>query len=239
MRLLQMDFQPLFMSGLCLRKVDRSLWSAIQKKVVPLKRPSCSICGFVAETKRGIIHADEVWSFANPPTVVLVDIRPLCVNCHDCKDYCDFLRRVSQTKASTSRSISIIEHYCAINSCNYFDFDEDFKLAMARKNFIEATYGWNFKKHVIVEYGKWDRALDKPRLSDPEKVLIRSLYKDRDGEILIRGKSLGSFAAAVRFLQSIQLADRAAIIQEMQDFVREEYDDDEVLSEADDGIQFL
>lgn len=238
MRKLQMDFQPLFMSGLCLRRTDRSLWSGIQKNIVPAKRPVCSICGFVAETKRSLIHADEVWTFPEPPKVFLIDIRPLCVQCHDAKDYADFLRRINQGKASPSRSTSIIDHYCAVNGFSADDFDADFKEALARVDRLNFDYKWNFDRNVVVDYGKWDRPADRPRLSDAEKKLVRALYRDREDPIEAGSTSLATFASAIRHLQSLHISERADAIREMQDFVLEETEGDGGLSEADEGVQF-
>jgi len=216
MRLLQMDFQPLFMSGRGLRKADKSLWSKVQKDVVRLKRPMCTICGFVAESQRSLIHADEVWHFPGPPKVELTDIRPLCVKCHDAKDYSDFLRRSAQGIASPSRALSIIEHYCSVNNCSIEEFDLDFKIALQIKNEKEKIYRFGFDGPIVVDFGKWGRPANKPILTISEKRLVKNLYVGRDGPIIIQGVSLSNFSSAVRYLQALSLDERGAVIKEMQ-----------------------
>jgi hypothetical protein len=233
-----MDFQPLFMAGHSLRKVDRSHWTVVQKAAVPMKRPVCCVCGFVAETKRSLVHADEVWSFPGSPIVHLVEVRPLCVDCHDAKDYADLLRRVMVGKASASRSLSVIFHYCRINNCDLTDFDNDFRAALIRRQEIEALYRYNFDRKLAVDYGKWDRPPETPRLNPQAKAMLRSLYKDRDEPIVLGERSLSSFGAAVRYLQSLSLESRAAALRGMVDAVSEERDEEDPLVESDEGVQF-
>jgi len=237
MRLLQMDFQPMFMAGLSLRKVDKSHWAVVRSKVVSLSRPACSLCGFVAKTKRAIIHADEVWSFVKPPGVLLADVRPLCQDCHEAKDFGELLRRIARGDGSASRTIRVISHYCAVNDCSTDEFDEDFKAASLRCREIEKLYGWNLKGDVVVDYGLWDRPADTPRLGQREKELLKRLYVDRDEPIIVGNKSLGTFSVAVRYLQSLPLQDRTGVIAALTEAAREDLEDDEPLIELDEGVQ--
>jgi hypothetical protein len=237
MRRLQMDFQPMIMVGRSLRKVDKSHWTGVQRTVVPVKDATCSVCGFVAE-KRSLIHADEVWSFPEPPTVVLTDIRPLCVNCHEAKDYAELLRRVIQGKASASRSLLVIRHYCEVNNCSTDDFDSDFKAAREQCLEIEKRYGWNLTTKPTIDYGQWDRSPKRPRLTDIEKAAVRKLYRDRDDEIVVNDRRLPTFGAAIRYLQSLTLDLRAQQIAAMQDAVNEECESDDPMTERDEGVQF-
>jgi hypothetical protein len=102
----------------------KSHWeNTVKPSVVPRKQPVCSVCGFVAETKGGFIHADEVWSFPEPPKVLLIDIRPLCIYCHEAKDFGDLLRCIREGKAKASMVSTVMEHYCRINACSRDEFD--------------------------------------------------------------------------------------------------------------------
>lgn len=242
MRRLPMDFQPLFMAGYSLRKRDKSHWeNFVKPSVVPRKQPVCSVCGFVAESKQGLIHADEVWSFAEPPKVLLTDIRPLCVHCHEAKDFGDLLRRIREGKARASMTSTVMEHYCRINGCSRDDFDEDVKAAFAMKNEVEKRYGWGFKwlkGEPEVDYGRWDRPADTPRLTDVEKRQIKLAFAERDEPITVGSTTLKTHASAIRWLQSIKLNERAKFIAAIIDTEEEEAEDDEVMSERDEGIQF-
>jgi hypothetical protein len=193
----------------------------------------------VGETKGGKIHADEVWSFPEPPKVVLIDIRPLCVNCHEAKDYADLLRRIMTGKASASRTSAVLSHYCDVNGCSVEDFDKDVKAAFVAQREAEARYHYGFNLNVEVDYGKWGRPADAPLLTPKEKKLVKQLFYDRDDPIFIGERSLSSFAAAVRYLQSLKLDQRDISIALMQEEVANERDDDEVMSERDDGIDFV
>ena len=238
-RRLSMDFQPLFMAGLSLRKRDRSHWqSVVQPNVVPPKRPSCSVCGFVAETKRGLIHADEVWSFPGFPKVVLVDVRPLCVTCHEAKDYAELLRRILTGKASASRAANVMNRYCDLNGCSAGDFDEDVKAALGAKNHVEKLYQWGFNGGIEVDYGRWDRPAETPRLTDSEKRSMKNIFAHRDEPIVLGGGSLNSFAQAVKYLQSLPLGQRESVMSEIEEAVASERDGDDVVAERDEGIQF-
>jgi hypothetical protein len=205
---------------------------------VPRKRPSCSVCGFVAETNRGLIHADEVWSFPGFPKVVLIDVRPLCVTCHEAKDYAELLCRILNGKASASRAAKVLAHYCDVNGCSTGDFDEDVKAALEAKSNIEKLYRWGFNGGVEVDYGRWDRPAETPRLTDTEKRRMKNLFVDRGEPIVVGDKSLNSFAQAVKYLQSLPLNQRETVMSEIEDVVASERDDDDVITERDEGIQF-
>lgn len=210
----------------------------MKPSVVPRKRPVCSVCGFVSETKGGLIHADEVWSFPEPPKVLLIDVRPLCIYCHEAKDFGDLLRRIREGKAKASMASTVMEHYCRINACSRDDFDEDVKAAFATKGEVEKRYGWGLKGAPEVDYGRWDRPADIPRLTDAEKRQIKLGFAGRDEPITVGSTNLKTPASAIRWLQSIKLDERAKIIAAIIDTVKEEREDDEVMSERDEGIEF-
>jgi hypothetical protein len=225
------------MAGHSLRKRDRSHWqSTVQPSVAPRKRPVCSVCGFVAETKRALIHADEVWSFPEPPRVILTDIRPLCIYCHDAKDYADLLRRIREGKTKASMASTAMEHYCRINACSRDDFDEDVKAALATYREVDKRYGYDLRAPEV-DYGRWDRPADTPRLTDAEKR-HKLAFAGRDEPIIVGPTNLKTHASAIRWLQSIKLDERGKIIAAIIDFVDEEREDDEVMSERDEGIEF-
>lgn len=211
-----MDFQPIFMAGLSLRRLDRSQWSAIRKMVVPAASPACAVCGFIAATKRSLIHADEVWAFPSPKLVILSDVRPLCVECHDAKDYADLLRRIMTGKASPSRSPSVIRHYCETNGCSLDDFDTDYRAALLRKQEIEQRYGWNIGRDVVVDFGRWDRPAERPRLSQAERAFVRTMYNDGYGPLVVGGQTLRTFGAAVRYIQALRLEDRPQLFDDLR-----------------------
>jgi hypothetical protein len=190
------------------------------------------------ETKRGLIHADEVWSFPEPPKVFLTDIRPLCVHCHDAKDYADLLRRIREGKSKASMASTVMEHYCRINACSRDEFDEDVKAALETKREIEERYSWGFKNPPEVDYGRWDRPADIPRLTDSDKRRIKLAFADRDEPIIVGSRRLNSYASAIRWVQSIPLTQRSGIIAAIIDVADEEREDDEVMFERDEGIEF-
>jgi hypothetical protein len=239
MRKLSMDFQPHFMAGLCLRKKDKSHWDCtVRPSVVPLKRPACSICSFVAETDRRLIHADEVWSFPESTKVILTDVRPLCVYCHEAKDYADLLRRIMRGKARASMTSTVMEHYCGLNACSRDDFDEDVAAAFKMMNELERRYFYGIKGSPEVDYGRWDRPADTPQLTVAEKRQIKVAFADRDEPITVGLKSLKTYASAVRWLQSVTLKERSEIIAAIIQFVEEGLDDDEIIKERDEEIEF-
>lgn len=237
-RRLQMDFQPPFMAGLSLRKADKSHWAGtVQKAVVPQERPVCSICGFVAK-KRSLVHADEVWEFPGHPRVILADVRPLCVDCHEAKDYAELLRRVGLGKASASRSLRVIAHYCDVNGCSTSEFDADFKDALRRMQDLDRQYHWNLNKDLQVEYGRWDRPADKPRITRDQTRFLRELFQDREEPIFLGDRPLANFGAAVRHIQSLSVSERKACFSQMADEAGYDFDPEEPILESDEGINF-
>jgi hypothetical protein len=190
-RILQMAFQPVFMSGHRLGKVDRSFWATVRNRVVPKERPTCAICGFVALEKRGLIHADEVWEFPEPPRIVLSNVRPLCVYCHEAKGYDHLLRLIGDGTCAAERAASVQEHYCRINNCTPAEFSEDFRAELTKKRRLEELYGPNAL--LEIDYGKWTPPRRPPKLTSEQRKKTRDLYefwmwiKDEraaDGEIM-------------------------------------------------------
>jgi hypothetical protein len=242
-----MDFQPVFMSGLSLGKRHKSFWqNKIRPSIVPHEAPTCSVCGFKAEERR-LIHADEVWRFPGPPHASLINIRALCVYCHDAKDYGNLLLRIQWGVAAARLAGVVQKHYCKINGCTAEEFDADYKSALEIKHKLENSYGYNCA--VEVDYGKWTpppRPPKLPSLTRRQRQLVRALYKgeapveldrngdpigggswERDDPIVVRDRELNGFAVAVKFLQSLPLEEREAVIEEMKQYVENEDDCDD------------
>ena len=154
-RTLKMDFQPFFMAGRSLSRGHKGFFrNKVRPEIIPRDEPACSICGFKAAERR-LIHADELWDFPGPPHVRLVEIRPLCVYCHDAKDYWHLLLRV-QSGIAVARLAGVVQdHYCNVNSCTPDEFSEDYKLALTQKRKLEELYGNGYDRVVEVDYGKW------------------------------------------------------------------------------------
>ncbi|HVH76626.1 MAG TPA: hypothetical protein VM755_17045 [Stellaceae bacterium] len=245
---LKMEFQPIFMAGHALGKKYKSHWKKIRDRLVPKNCPTCSVCGFVARENRGLIHADEVWEFPGPPKALLTEVRPLCVYCHEAKDYYNLLIRMQNGIAAARLAGIVQEHYCKTNGCTEEEFSADFKAASAEKQRIEKLYGYNCA--VEVSYGKWTPPERPPGLKIPERQAVRTLFVresaieyDKAGEpigggtwyredpIKVRDREIGTFSAAVRWLNSLPPEERAAAIQEMQDAAElaDDYDDGEYL----------
>jgi hypothetical protein len=258
-KILKMEFQPVFMSGRSLGKAYKSFWqNKIRPSIVPREAPICSVCGFKAEERR-LIHADEVWRFPGPPRAVLSEIRPLCVYCHEAKDYGNLLLRIQRGVAAARLAGIVQEHYCKINACTSEEFSEDYKIALEAKENLEKLYGVNCA--VEIDYGKWTpppRPAGLPKLSHSQRNTVRSLYKgeepgelDRDGKpiswvsgereepIVVRDRELSSFGAAVRFLQSLPLKERDAVIEEMKQYIESEddYDDESWIVEHNEALE--
>lgn len=232
-----MDFQPVFMSGYSLRDRDKSHWEhKVRPRVVSREKPTCSVCDFVAETDRKLIHADEVWSFPEPPRVILVNVRPLCVRCHEAKDYADLLRRIKQGLAGASRAELIINHYCQINECTPNDFNVDLKIAFAAKKDLEERYNCNCR--VEVDDDCWGRPTDKPLLSKNQKQQLKSVFEYMDEPIIVRNVRYSSYNSAVRQLQSLPVSLRSSIITEIIDTAENDRGESEAMSERDEGIEF-
>lgn len=257
-RILKMDFQPVFMSGRSLGKGHKSFWqNKVRPAVVPPEAPTCSICGFKAEERR-LIHADEVWHFPSPPRAVLIEIRALCVYCHEAKDYGNLLLRIRSGVAAARLAGIVQEHYCKINGCTAEEFSSDYKSALEIKDKLEKLYGYNCA--VEVDYGKWtpsSRPPKLPRLTPRQRQIVRALYKgeapveldrdddpigggswERDDPIVVRNRQLNGFGVAVKFLQSLPLEEREAVIEEMKQYVENEddYDDDSWIYEHNEGL---
>jgi hypothetical protein len=236
LRRLNMEFQPIFMAGHSLRKHDKSHWEhKVRPSVVPSHEPKCAVCGFVALEKRNLIHADELWSFPEPPKVILKGVRPLCIRCHDAKDYAHLLSLIQSGARPKRAEAETKSHYCVVNGCSEVEFDEDFRSALALKREIEKLYNPNCR--VVVDYGEWGRSQDKPRLSNDERIQLRRALEVLDTPIFIRGRRLSGYQSAVRTLQSIDINERRAILGELQGYVTEEGDDEPII-ERDGGIQW-
>lgn len=235
-RRLAMDFQPIFMAGQSLKDRDPSHWERkIRPNIVPVTRPICSICAFVAEEKRSLIHLDEVWAFPGPPKVVLTDVRPLCTRCHDAKDYAHLLNRIRYGTVRQEREADIRNHYCNTNKCSEDEFQRDLEAAWATKITLEEKYGPNCR--VDVDYGPWSRSKDKPRLSDDEKELVRKVCENLGEPIFILDRKFGTYRAAIRTLQSMSISQRTPVFEEFRDIL-DGHGDDEAIVERDEGIQF-
>lgn len=226
MRQLAMDFQPIFMSGYSLIKQDPSHWQRkVRPSVVSAEQPTCSACSFVAIEQRRLIHADEVWVFASPPHVALVDVRPLCVRCHEAKDYSYLLDLIAYGDKPKLRDAEIRKHYCDVNACTNEEFDADFAQALATKRDVEERYGPNCRP--VVDYGRWARSKEKPRLTPEELRLLRSFTDDLDEPVFIARRKFKNFGSAVRTMQSIPLSDRRAVFAEMESFLDRDDEDGE------------
>lgn len=231
-----MDFQPIFMAGHSLQDWDKSHWEGkVRPSVVPNEKPSCSVCGFIAETNRSLIHADEVWSFPEPPKVVLIDVRPLCVYCHEAKDYGEFVSRIKLGEAGAGAE-TIAEHYCKVNGCTRDEFNADLEAALAAKRELEDLYGCNCD--VQIDYGSWSRPADRPRLSEVLRRKLKSLFDAQDGPVIVGETRFSDYRSAVRQLQALPLDRRAPVIDELIKALESVWDEDEVMAECDEGIQW-
>ena len=222
---LAMEFQPAFMAGYALRKNDKSHWERkVRPSVVPATNATCSICGFVAEERR-LIHADEVWTFPEPPKAMLVNVRALCTRCHDAKDYAGLLRRIRDGASNQRLAKTVRDHYCMINGCSDAEFEMDFQAAGQAVNDLETLYGMNLKPEI--DYGRWARRTPRPTrsprppasrpaarrlppattprplLTPAEKYKLHEAFDRAGGPILIGSICLKSHKAAVRYLQSL------------------------------------
>ena len=235
-RRLKMDFQPVFMAGHSLQDFDKSYWKGkVRPRVVSATLPSCAVCGFVAAEKRGLIHADEVWSFPAPPKVKLMDVRPLCVFCHEAKDYAHLRELVRMGAKHKRRETQIKEHYCGTNGCSEKDFDKDFEIALAAKRELEESYNPNCR--VEVDYGEWGRPREKPRLIGSERQLLKQVFEVCDEPFILEGRKFSNYCSAVRTLQSIPLDQRQLIFTKMRYMLEDDSDDDAIV-ERDEGVQF-
>lgn len=236
-----MDFQPHFMAGRALRKVDKGHWERrVRPSVVPKVRPSCCICDFVAEEQRSLIHADEVWAFPGPPKVILADVRPLCVYCHEAKDYADLLRRIQLGTAGPSRSDLVMTHYCSVNGCGEDDFQADIAAATVKVWELENLYGAD--PVLEIDYGRWARPAHRPQMSAVQKRALRELFAKNDRLIYLDGIRLVNYASAVARLQSLSLNERGAALAELLGMdgnnFDDDFDDDDILTERDEGLQW-
>lgn len=239
-RRLAMDFQPIFMSRQSLQDYDPSHWERkVRPSIVPKERPSCSICGFIAETNRSLIHADEVWSFPEPPKAVLIDVRALCVYCHEAKDYGEFLSRIRSGEAG-NRTETIIAHYCKVNGCTRDEFEADLKVALAAVHEIEERYGLNCD--VDVSYGRWSRPDDRPRLSmDARRKLkeVLAALEWWDEPIFIGDMKVSRhYPTAVKQFQLLLVNERERVLAELIEIAETMCEDDEVITERDEGVQW-
>jgi hypothetical protein len=224
------------MAGHSLQDYDRSHWERkVRPNAVAAIQPQCLICGFAALEKRRLIEADEVWLFPGPPHVTLIDVRPLCTRCHAAKDYAQLLRLVRSGSASKRREEEIKAHYCAVNACSEEQFAMDFKVALSRQKEIEDRYNPNCRP--VVDYGRWGRSPDKPRLSFSERAMLKHLFDSLVEPIFVDTYKFSNLRSAVRTLQSIPLAQRGIILAELTNHLTDEEDDDPI-TERDEGVQF-
>ena len=223
MRRLAMDFQPVFMSGHSLRRVDAYQWEQrVRPRVVPQTQATCSICGFVAE-ERHRIEADEVWAFSSPPHVTLVDVRPLCTRCHEAKDFAQTLVLITKGARDPKREAAIRTHYCEVNGCSETEFDADFAAAATVKRELEEKYGCNNVPEV--DYGEWGRPKETPRLTAKEQRMLRDVF-DIHGEVGFGGRTYQRLNAAVRALQQIPIDQRAPLLSEIEDALNPDEEED-------------
>lgn len=224
MRRLAMDFQPVFMCGNSLRRHDKTHWERkVRPSVVPARDAACASCGFVAEERR-LIHADEVWVFPDAPHVTLIDVRPLCTRCHEAKDFSHLLNLIAYGTKQPQRETEIRQHYCEVNGCKVDEFNADFDRAFAIKRAIEEDYGMNCCP--VVDYGRWARSPDKPRLTEAERRLIRKVLDFRDEPIEISGYTFKTYGSAVGKLQSIPIDLRPAIFAKIESLLDGEDEED-------------
>lgn len=103
--------------------LGKEKWQIIRKKVIETWGEKCAICALV--TKKLDCH--EVWKFhTHTHTQSLVDIIPLCKNCHAVKHI--GLSELQSTKGK--RDIEkLVRHYLKVNKCTHADFEKDKKEA--------------------------------------------------------------------------------------------------------------
>lgn len=230
---LDMAFQPIFMAGLALREIDPSLWqNKVRPAVVALTRPKCSVCGFVAEEARSIIHADEVWAFKAPASVTLADVRPLCVRCHEAKDYAELVRRSFAGAAAANRTLVAMRHYCQVNECSAETFYLDYAAARKAVKALETAFLGN---NVQVDYGSWDRPAELTRLTPHEDLRLKALFDVLTDPVEYQGHTISTYPLAVRFLMTVRVPDRQAFFDYLGECVCEQYEDDAPLMERDEA----
>jgi hypothetical protein len=220
-----MDFQPVFMTGNALRLVDKIWWNKkIRPSVVAAQSAACTICAFVAEERR-LIEADEVWAFPGAPHVKLVDVRGLCTRCHEAKDFAVLLVLIERGIKRKERADEITRHYCQVNGCTEDDFNADIAQASQIKRALEEAYGVNCQP--VVDYGRWGRPADFPRLNDNEQKILRKVFEIHD-EVFVGNRIRRSYSSAVTAIQGTRLDERAAIFREIESYLDEEEGDFEM-----------
>lgn len=214
-----MDFQPVFMTGYALRLVDKVWWNRkVRPSVVASECAACVICGFVAEERR-LIEADEVWAFPGAPRVELVDVRGLCTRCHEAKDFAVLLVLIESRTKREERADEIRRHYCQVNECTEDDFNADFQRASQVKRALEEAYGMNGRP--TVDYGRWGRPADFPRLTRDEQQLLRKVFEIQD-EVFVGSRMRRTYSSAVAAIQATPLDQRGAIFSEIESHLDED-----------------
>lgn len=210
MRRLAMDFQPVFMAGCALRRVDKTWWNKkVRPSVVAAEGAACAICGFIPEERR-LIEADEVWVFPGAPRVELVDVRGLCTRCHEAKDFAVLLGLIARGTKRKERADEIKRHYCQVNECTDDDFSADIEQASRVSRGLEEAYGVNCQP--AVDYGRWGRPVEFPRLTRDEQRLLKQVFEVRD-EVFVGSRIRRTYSSAVTAIQGTPLAQRAAIFR--------------------------
>jgi|CXWL01.1.fsa_nt_gi hypothetical protein len=220
-----MDFQPVFMAGYALRLVDKIWWNRkVRPSAVAAESAACAICGFVAEERR-LIEADEVWVFPGAPRVELVDVRGLCTRCHEAKDFAVLLVLIESGTKRKERADEIRRHYCQVNECTEGVFNADFEQASLIKRALEEAYGMNCQP--VVDYGRWGRPADFPRLTRDEQRVLRKVFEIHD-EVFVGRRIRRTYSSAVTAIQATPLDQRAAIFREIESDLDDEDGDFEM-----------
>jgi hypothetical protein len=110
------------------------------------------------------------------------------------------------------RVAEIRKQYCHVNGCTHEEFESDFAQAKAKKLELEELYGY---ESPIVDYGRWDRPKEKPRLTGQERMLLRRVI-NTFAPLEIRGRRFSTYGLAVRTMQSIPLDKRAPFFAEFE-----------------------
>jgi hypothetical protein len=126
--------------------LGKARWDKLRHKLIETNGAHCEICG---STER--LHGHEVWAYRTkncPPTVVLLKVQIICVDCHAIRHFARTTRLFQAGVISPEQYGALRKHFRKVNGCRQHQFD---------KHFLDALRTWarRSKKRWKIEWGEF------------------------------------------------------------------------------------
>jgi len=133
--------KPLFERNF--RNAEPEVWKRVSREVREAARDRCAVCGQQADR----LECDEVWEYDEESAeATLVDLRAICVKCHQVKHMGRTQKLADQGDLDMS---AVVAHFLETNKCTQEDYESHYRQAWIDWHRRNEITGW------VVNYGRW------------------------------------------------------------------------------------